>query len=68
MKKKTINMTKMALIVLHSVESAGFSETQVLREINFAESTSSKTVYFAFLGTLRLVDLVNFSLQKVSQN
>ena len=41
-------MTKMALIVLHSVESAGFSETQVLRDINFAESRSSKTAILLF--------------------
>ena len=41
------------------------SVTQILREINFGEYRSSKTAVFAILGALNLVDLVNFSLQKV---
>ena len=42
-----------------------FSITQILREINFAESRSPKSAIFAILGPLNFVDLVNFSLQKV---
>ena len=41
-----------------------FSVTQILREINFGESGSSKTSVFAILGALNSVDLVNFSLEK----
>ena len=46
---------------------SGFSVTQILREINFGESRSSKTAVFAIFGALNLVNLVNFSLQKVQQ-
>ena len=42
-----------------------FPVTQILREIIFGESRSSKTAIFAILEALNLVILVNFSLQKV---
>ena len=42
-----------------------FSITQILREINFVESRSSKMLLFAILGALSFVNLENFSLQKV---
>ena len=39
-----------------------FSVTQILREIKFGESGSSKTSVFAIFWSLNFVDLVNFSL------
>ena len=42
-----------------------FSVTQILREINFGQSRSSKTAIFAFFEGPNFVKLVNFSLQKV---
>ena len=39
-----------------------FSFTKKVGEMNFRESRSSKTNFFAILGTLNFVDLVNFSL------
>ena len=42
-----------------------FSVTQILREINFGETRSSETAIYAIFGALNLVDLVNFSFQKV---
>ena len=39
-----------------------FSVIQILREINFGESRSFKTVVFDILGALNLADLVNFSV------
>ena len=44
-----------------------FSITQILREINLGESRSAKNAVFAILGALKLVDLMNFSLQKVQK-
>ena len=44
-----------------------FSVIQILREINFGESKSSKTVVFAIFGALNFVNLVDFSLQKVQK-
>ena len=44
-----------------------FSITQILREINFAESRSAKNVIFTILGALNSVDLMNFSFQKVQK-
>ena len=44
-----------------------FSVTQILREIIFEESRSSKTVIFAILGALSFANLVNFSFQKVQK-
>ena len=44
-----------------------FSIAQILREINFGESRSSKTAVFAILGAVNFVDLVKFSLQKVQK-
>ena len=35
-----------------------FSVTQILREINFRESSSSKTAFFAIQGALNFVDLI----------
>ena len=42
-----------------------FSAIQILREINFEESRSSKTVIFVLFGALNFVNLVKFSLLKV---
>ena len=39
----------------------------ILREINFEESRSCKSAYFAILEPLNFIDLVNFSLQKVQK-
>ena len=36
----------------HSVENSGFSVIQILREINFGESRSSKVAIFAILGDM----------------
>ena len=44
-----------------------FPITQILREINFGESRSSKTAFFAILVALNFVDLINFSPQKVQK-
>jgi len=44
-----------------------FSITQILHEINFGESKSSKTAGFAILGAVKFVDLAIFSLQKVQK-
>ena len=41
-----------------------FPGTQILREINFEESRSSKNVVFAILRALKVVDLINFTLPK----
>ena len=41
-----------------------FSITQILREINFAESRSPKSAIFAILGPLNFANLVIFSPQK----
>ena len=41
-----------------------FSVTQILREINFGKSRSSKTADFAILGALNFVHVVNFCLKK----
>ena len=38
--------------------------TQILREINFGDSSSAKTAVFAILGAVNFVHLVNMSLQK----
>ena len=42
-----------------------FSVIQILREINFGESESFEIAIFANFGALNVVNLVNFSLQKV---
>ena len=39
-----------------------FSVTQILCEINFAESKSSKTPVLAFLGALKMIDFVKFCI------
>ena len=44
-----------------------FSVIQILREINFGDSRSSKTAIFAILGAPNFVNLVNLSLQKVQK-
>ena len=41
-----------------------FSKVQILREINFGESKSSKTAIFAILGGLNFVQMVNINFQK----
>ena len=45
-----------------------FSITQILREINFGESSNSNSAIFAILGVLNFVYLVDFSLQKVKNS
>ena len=45
-----------------------FSDTQILREINFGEFRSSKTAAFAIFRSLNFADLVNFSLPKRTKN
>ena len=42
-----------------------FSVIEILREINVGESRSAKIAILAIFGALNLVDLVNYSLQKV---
>ena len=42
-----------------------FSVTQILRQINFGESQTSKTDGFVILKAPNFVELVNFGLQKV---
>ena len=44
-----------------------FSVTQILREINFGKSKSSKTDIFATLGVLNFVSFVKFRLAKVQK-
>ena len=44
-----------------------FSVIQVLREINFGESRSSKTAVFTGFGLLIFVHLVDFSLRKLQK-
>ena len=44
-----------------------FSVTQILREINFGEYRSSKNAVLAILGALKMIDLVNFSFEKVQK-
>ena len=39
-----------------------FPITQILREINFEDSRSSKIAVLAILGALKIIDLVNVSL------
>ena len=42
-----------------------FCITQILREINFVDSRSVKTAFFAILRAANFVHLVNFNLRKV---
>ena len=42
-----------------------FSVIQILREIKFGQSRSSKTAVFAIFGAMKFVNLTNTSLQKV---
>ena len=44
-----------------------FSVTQIFREINFGESRSSKTAVLTILEALKMINLVNFSLQKMQK-
>ena len=44
-----------------------FSVSQILREINFGESRSNKTAVSPILGALKMINLVNFSLQKMQK-
>ena len=44
-----------------------FSITQILREINFGGCRSSKTAVLAILGALKMINLVNFSFQKMQK-
>ena len=44
-----------------------FSAPQILCEINFEESRSSKPTFFAILGALYFVNLVDFSIQKLGK-
>ena len=46
-----------------------FSLTQILREINFSESRSSKTAFFAILEALNLSNLCSrFQSSKIAKN
>ena len=51
----------------HSTEwkCKNFSVTQILREINFGDCRSSKTVFFAIIKALNFLILVIFSPQEV---
>ena len=49
------------------VKYSQFSVTQILREINFGESRSSKTEVLAILGALKMINLESLSLQKKMQ-
>ena len=44
-----------------------FSITQILREINFGGSRSANPAICAILGAMKLVNLGNFSLQKMQK-
>ena len=44
-----------------------FSVIQILHEINFGGCRSPKSAVFAIFWALNLVDLVNFSIQKVQK-
>ena len=44
-----------------------FSVMQILRQINFGESRSSESAFFAIFRALTFLILVNFSLQKVQK-
>ena len=44
-----------------------FCITQILREINFGESRSSKTYIFAILEALNYAALVHSTIQKVQK-
>ena len=52
---------------LHSVEISRFLYHEILREINFVDSRSAKTVIFVILESVNFVYLVHFSLQKVQK-
>ena len=52
---------------MYGVEISGFCATQILREIKFRESRSSKTAVFAIFEALNFVNLVKFNLQKVQK-
>ena len=60
----SIVFVKSSVFSTHSVVIQDFSVIQILREINFGDSRSSKTDIFAIKGALTLV---NFSLQKVQK-
>ena len=55
------------MIRFHSVEISGIF-AQILRDINFGKSRSSKTTVFAILGALSFAPLVNFNLKKVQKS
>ena len=42
-----------------------FSVTEILRELNFEESTTSKTAVFTIFGARNFLNLVNLSFLKV---
>ena len=58
-----LKSTILAVWIFH-----GFSVTQILFEINFGESTSSKNAIVAIYGALNFDNLVNLSLQKVQKS
>ena len=49
------------------MDLAQIKQTTFLREINFEESKSSKTAISAIVGALKMINLLNFSLQKVQE-
>ena len=44
-----------------------FTIAQILREINFGESRSSKTVIFAILVALNSIQLIDFGLEQLQK-
>ena len=53
---------------MHRVEISGFFyHSDFLREINFGEYRSFKTVIIAIFGAMKFVDLVDYSFQKVQK-
>ena len=63
LKLKNIIMDKSAIRTVRKFQ--GINE--ILREINFVNSRSTKTAVFAILGAANFVHLINFSLQKVQK-
>ena len=55
------------LWITHDEKFQDFYIIQILREINFGESRSSKTAVFAIFGAVHFVDLVNCSLQNLQK-
>ena len=61
--KENVKTTR--LIRRKIVEIVWKVQTQILRENNFRESRSYKTVFFDIFRALNFINLVSFSFQKV---